>query len=123
MHEYNDIVRLEDRAEISYFLDFLSSEQREAVILRFGEQLSFGEIALLRLIRLQKKQSLQICAIVMLGSCICWGMSARILPWLYETSAVGVWIVTFLIFAMFFINEIHYIAEMRKEGKMYGIVA
>ena len=61
--------------------------------------------------------------IVMLGSCICWGMSARILPWLYETSAVGVWIVTFLIFAMFFIHEIHYIAEMRKEGKMYGIVA
>ena len=44
-HEYNDIVRLEDRAEISYFLNFLSSEQREAVILRFGEQLSFGEIA------------------------------------------------------------------------------
>ena len=80
-------------------------------------------VALLRLIRLQKKQSLQTCAIVMLGSCICWGMSARILPWLYETSAVGVWIVTFLIFAMFFINEIHNIAEMRKEGKMYGIVA
>ena len=80
-------------------------------------------VALLRLIRLQKKQSLQICAIVMLGSCICWGMSARILPWLYETSAVGVWIVTFLIFAMFFIYEIHYIAEMRKEGNMYGIVA
>ena len=45
MHEYNDIVRLEDRAEISYFLNFLSSEQMEAVILRFGEQLSFGEIA------------------------------------------------------------------------------
>ena len=80
-------------------------------------------VALLRLIRLQKKQSLRICAIVMLSSCICWGMSARILPWLYETSAVGVWIVTFLIFAMFFIHEIHYIAEMRKEGKMYGIVA
>ena len=80
-------------------------------------------VALLRLLRLQKQQSLQICAIVVLGSCICWGMSARILPWLYETSAVGVWIVTFLIFAMFFINEIHYIAEMRKEGKMYGIVA
>ena len=30
-------------------------------------------VALLRLIRLQKKQSLQICAIVMLGSCICLG--------------------------------------------------
>ena len=36
VHEYNDIVRLEDRAEISYFLNFLSSEQREAVILRFS---------------------------------------------------------------------------------------
>ena len=46
VHEYNDIVRLEDRAEISYFLNFLSSEQREAVILRFGEQLSFGEIGI-----------------------------------------------------------------------------
>ena len=45
VHEYNDIVRLEDRAEINYFLNFLSSEQMEAVILRFGEQLSFGEIA------------------------------------------------------------------------------
>ena len=80
-------------------------------------------VALLRLIRLQKKESVQICAIVMLGSCICWGMSARILPWLYETSAMGLWIVTFLIFAVFFLKEIGYIAEMRKEGKMYGIVA
>ena len=51
------------------------------------------------------------------------GDVSKNMPWLYETSAVGVWIVTFLIFAMFFINEIHYIAEMRKEGKMYGIVA
>ena len=30
---------------LSITLYFLSSEQREAVILRFGEQLSFGEIA------------------------------------------------------------------------------
>lgn len=80
-------------------------------------------VALLRLIRLQRKESVQICVIVMLASCICWGMSARILPWLYETSAMGVWIVTFLIFAVFFIKEIGHIAEMRKEGKMYGIVA
>ena len=72
---------------------------------------------------LQKKESVQICAIVMLGSCIGWGMSARILPWLYETSAMGVWIVTFLIFTVFFMREIGYIVELSKEGKMYGIVA
>lgn len=80
-------------------------------------------VALLRLIRLQKKESIQICTLIMLSSCICWGMSARIFPWLYKTSAMGLWMVTFLIFAVFFLKEIRYIAEMRKEGKMYGIVA
>ena len=45
VHEYKDIIQLEDREEISYLLSFLSSEQREAVILRFGEQLEFQEIA------------------------------------------------------------------------------
>lgn len=44
-HEYKDIVQLEDREEINYLLSFLSSEQRETVILRFGEQLEFQEIA------------------------------------------------------------------------------
>ena len=43
--EYNEILRLEDQTEITYLLNTLSLEQREAVILRFGEQLSFGEIA------------------------------------------------------------------------------
>ena len=43
--ECNEILRLEDKAEITYLLNTLSSEQREAIILRFGEQLSFDEIA------------------------------------------------------------------------------
>ena len=42
LHEDNELVRVEDRAEINYLLSFLSSEQREAVILRFGEQLEYG---------------------------------------------------------------------------------
>ncbi|MDE5597088.1 MAG: RNA polymerase sigma factor, partial [Lachnospiraceae bacterium] len=37
--------RIEDRSEINYLLNALSPEQREAIILRFGEQLEFGEIA------------------------------------------------------------------------------
>ncbi len=39
------IAQVEDRDQIRYLFGFLSPEQREAVILRFGEQLSFHEIA------------------------------------------------------------------------------
>ena len=45
VNECDGIRRLEDEAEIRYFLNTLSTEQREAIILRFGEQLSFEEIA------------------------------------------------------------------------------
>lgn len=38
--------RIEDKSEIDYLLNALSPEQREAVILRFQEELSFGEIAM-----------------------------------------------------------------------------
>ena len=36
---------LEDKEEVNYLLSTLSPEQREAIILRFGEQLEFHEIA------------------------------------------------------------------------------
>ena len=79
--------------------------------------------AMLRLIRLRRKESLTIYAVAVFSSCLCWGMSARLLPWLYETSAIGLWIVVFVVFAVFFAKEVHYIVEMRKEGKIYGIVS
>lgn len=79
--------------------------------------------AMLRFVRLRKKESVPICAIIMLSSCICWGILASVLPWLYETSAIGLWIIAFFVFSLFFIKEIHFILEMRKEGKMYGIIA
>lgn len=41
----DEILQVEDKAEISCLLSIISPEQREAVILRFGEQLSFKEIA------------------------------------------------------------------------------
>lgn len=44
-NEHNEILRIEDMAEIRYLLSILSSEQREAIILRFGEQMSFKDIA------------------------------------------------------------------------------
>ncbi len=80
-------------------------------------------VSMLRLIRLRRKENMQICTVIVLGSCVCWGILARTLPWLYEASAFGLWIVAFLFFAAFFIKEIYFIITKRKEGKMYGIIA
>lgn len=44
-YECDEMRRIEDKSEINYLLNTLSPEQREAVILRFGEQLEFREIA------------------------------------------------------------------------------
>lgn len=79
--------------------------------------------AMLRLVRLRKKESVPIYGAVTLGSCLCWGMSARVLPWLYEASATGLWLTAFMVFTVFFIKEVCFIIKMRKEGKMYGIIA
>lgn len=43
--ECDKIRQIEDHSEVNYLLSALSPEQREAVILRFGEQLEFREIA------------------------------------------------------------------------------
>ena len=78
---------------------------------------------MLRLVRLQRKASIWTCAAIMLGSCVCWAISSRVLPWLYATSAIGFWLIAFVVFGIFFAKEVLFIVEMRKEGKMYGIVA
>lgn len=44
-NEHDEILQIEDMAEINFLLSVLPPEQRETVILRFGEQLSFAEIA------------------------------------------------------------------------------
>lgn len=43
--ESTELYRVEDRLEINYLLNILTPEQKEAIILRFGEQLEFKEIA------------------------------------------------------------------------------
>lgn len=79
-------------------------------------------VVMLHLIRLRKKDNMQICGITILGSCVFLGGTVKALPWLYETSAMGIWMIAFLLFLTFFIKEICFILKMRKEGKMYGIV-
>ena len=78
---------------------------------------------MLRLVRLQRRESIWTCAIVMLGSCVCWAISSMVIPWLYATSAIGFWLIAFVVFGIFFMKEVLFIVEMRKEGKMYGIIA
>lgn len=78
--------------------------------------------AMLRIVRLRKKGSVLVYAVVMLSSCFAWGVSARAMPWLYETSAMGGWIAAFLVFTVFFTKEVCYIIKIRKEGKIYGII-
>lgn len=80
-------------------------------------------VSMLRLIRLCRKENMQICVGLVLGSCVCWGMMAKALPWLYEASAFGIWIIAFLFFAAFFIKEAYFIITTRKEGKIYGIIS
>lgn len=45
VNEYNEIKMIEDKVEINALLKLLSPEQKEAIILRFGERLSYLEIA------------------------------------------------------------------------------
>lgn len=78
---------------------------------------------MLRLVRLKPEESTRAGTAVVLGSCICWAISSRVIPWIYATSAIGFWLIAFVVFGMFFVKEILFIAEMRKEGKMYGIIA
>lgn len=79
-------------------------------------------VSMLRLIRIRRKENIQIGTLLMLASCVCWGVLARTLPWLYEASAFGIWIAAFLFFAFFFIKEIYFIIATRREGKLYGII-
>lgn len=80
-------------------------------------------VELLRSIRTCRHRSTATYMAVSLSACVGWGVSARYFPWLYETSATGLWIVGLIVFASFFIREICFIIQMRKEGKMYGTIS
>lgn len=45
VNESDEILKVEDKVEVEDLVKLLSPEQKEAIILRFGEQLAFGEIA------------------------------------------------------------------------------
>ncbi len=79
-------------------------------------------ILMLRVIRLRKRNNMAVSTTGIFGACVFWGWLAKAIPWLYQASAVGIWMAAALMFAAFFIKEIYFIVETGKEGKMYGTV-
>ena len=78
--------------------------------------------AALFLIRKKRTDGFPVCIVITAGSVAFWIGSAKLLPRLYEASAVGVWVVAFLAFSCLYAREIVYIIRANKEGRMYGIV-
>ena len=78
--------------------------------------------ALLRLIRSGKRKIIS-SAMVALTASFLWAIVAFVIPGLYVGSAVGIWMICFIVFGIFFIREMEYLILYVKEGKIYGFVA
>lgn len=80
-------------------------------------------VGFLRIIRYPRKETIPLSVALMFLSCLGWGVIAKVFPWLYKLSAIGIWIVAFFVFFGFFLREIVYIVKSREEGRLYGISA
>ena len=78
--------------------------------------------AMLALLRRSRKSGAPLCAAIALGSVFFWRYIGMLLPWLYEASALGIWILAVLIYSCLLAKEIAYIIHANKEVNMYGIV-
>ena len=83
----------------------------------------FCMTGMLRLVRLQRTENVRTCVVGMLGLSVGFAIASSHIPWLYVTSAFGFWMVAFVVFGIFFVKEVLFIVEIRKEGKIYGIIA
>lgn len=52
-----------------------------------------------------------------------WGIIALFKPGLYQASAVGIWMISFIVFGIFFVLEIEHLIMNAKEGKIYGFIS
>ena len=78
---------------------------------------------LLKTVRLHQKDGIRAGVVIMLVSCVLWAVTPKFTPWIYTASAIGFWLIAFVVFGMFFFKEVLFIVEMRKEGRIYGIIA
>ena len=78
--------------------------------------------AMLALIRRSRRDGAPLCMAIALGSVFFWRHASSLFPWLYEASALGVWVGAVLVYSWLFAKEIVYIIHANKEVNMYGIV-
>ncbi len=77
---------------------------------------------MLALLRRSRASAAPQCMAISLSSVLFWRGTAIFLPWLYEASALGLWIVAVFVYSCLLAKEITYIIHANKEVKMYGIV-
>ena len=74
-------------------------------------------------IRTREQHAAQLSVISCLGvSAFAW-ILAHWFPSVYDISAIGFWIITFVLFSEFFCKELFSLIKAWKEGKMYGVIA
>lgn len=78
--------------------------------------------AMLALIRRRKRDGASLCLTIALGSVFFWRYCSYLFPWLYEASALGVWVAAVLVYSWLFARELAYIIRASKRVDMYGIV-
>lgn len=76
---------------------------------------------MLRLIRSGKRSFYASVRLSILVSFL-WGIIALFKPGLYQASAVGIWMISFIVFGIFFVLEIERLIMNAKEGKIYGFI-
>ena len=77
---------------------------------------------LLALIRRGRKSGAPASVAISLGSVVFWRLSSLLFPWLYEASALGVWVAAVLVYSWLFAKEVAFIVRARRRIDMYGIV-
>ncbi len=78
--------------------------------------------AMLALLRRSRRSGALICMVIILGTVLFWRCTAMFFPWLYEASALGIWVAAVLVYSALLAKEIVYIIHANKEVNMYGIV-
>ncbi len=74
-------------------------------------------------IRTREQHAVQSSVISCLAVSAFAGILAHCFPSVYDISAIGFWIITFVLFSEFFAKELFSLIKAWKEGKMYGVIA
>lgn len=73
-------------------------------------------------LRKKNREGMRISLVFTVCSCLVWGVLSKVCPWLYEASAMGIWLLLFVVSGAFFAKELKVILCAGKGGWMYGTV-